>query len=134
MTKPTGNPRGRPRKEINFDEFEKLCQIQATLEEIAGWFECSVDTIERRVGEHYEDEDGNRLTFAEVFEGLRGKGKIGVRRVQFQRAMKGSDKMLIHLGKNYCGQSDKHEIASTGDITLRVVYDDDSDRTEDPTA
>jgi len=29
---------------------------------------------------------------------------------------------------------DKHEIASTGDITLRVVYDDDGDRTEDPTA
>ena len=113
MTKPTGKPKGRPRKEIDFVEFEKLCFIQATIEEIAGWFECSISTIQERVAEHYEAEDGKRPTFDMVAAGLRGKGKIGVRRAQFQRAAKGSDKMLIHLGKNYCGQSEKAEVEHT---------------------
>ena len=37
---------GRPRIEIDKEEFEKLCDIQCTLTEIAGWFRCSPDTIE----------------------------------------------------------------------------------------
>ena len=47
--KPTGNPNGRPKKEIDRQEFEKLCGLQCTLEEIAGWFGVSEDTIERWV-------------------------------------------------------------------------------------
>ena len=125
MTKKTGKPMGRPRIEIDFDEFEKLCLIQATLEEMAGWFGCSADTVERRVSEHYEyeDEQGNKInpTFAEVFGRLRGKGKIGLRRTQFQRALAGSDKMLIHLGKQHLGQSDKHEIDVTERVPLVIV-------------
>ena len=121
MTKPTGKPKGRPRKEIDIKEFEKLCYIQATLEEIAGWFECDAKTIEARVGDYYVDEEGNRPTFSEIADGLRGKGKIGVRRGQFQRAQAGSDKMLIHLGKNYCGQSEKSEIEVTQKGPLVIV-------------
>ena len=102
--------KGRPRKEIDYAEFEKLCYFQATLEEIAGWFNCSTDTIERRVAEHYLDEEGNGRTFADVFSSLRGKGKIALRRKQFQRGLAGSDKMLVHLGKQYLGQSDKAEV------------------------
>ena len=131
MTKPTGKPMGRPRKEIDIAEFEKLCYIQATLEEIAGWFECDVKTIEARVRDHYKDDEGNGLTFSEVFAGLRGKGKIGVRRGQFQRAAKGSDKMLIHLGQQYCNQKDYQDIS--GNITLTVKYDD-NDESHDPSS
>jgi len=100
---------GRPRIEINYEEFEKLCYFQATLIEVASWFKCSPDTIELRVKEHYLDEDGNGRTFTDVFGSLRGNGKIALRRQQFQRAMNGSDKMLIHLGKHYLGQTDKVE-------------------------
>jgi len=100
---------GRPRIEIDFKRFEEFCVVQSTLEEIAGWFDCSPDTIERRVAEHYKDENGNGRTFADVSGHLRSKGKTSLRRAQFQKALRGSDKMLIHLGKNYCGQSDKHE-------------------------
>ena len=36
--KRTNNPRmGRPKIEIDKDQFEKLCNIQCTKEEIAGW-------------------------------------------------------------------------------------------------
>ena len=122
MTKPTGKKSsGRPRIEIDFKKFEEFCVVQSTIEEIAGWFGCSVDTIERRVAEHYLDEDGKGRTFADVFESLRGKGKMSLRRAQFQRALKGSDKMLIHLGKNYCGQSEKSEIEVTQKGPLVIV-------------
>ena len=104
---------GRPRIEINYEEFEKLCYFQATLIEVASWFKCSPDTIELRVKEHYLDEDGNGRTFTDVFGSLRGKGKIALRRQQFQNAMKGSDKMLVHLGKQYLGQTEKSEVEHT---------------------
>ena len=111
---------GRPRIEIDFKRFEEFCVVQSTLEEIAGWFDCSPDTIERRVAEHYLDDEGNGRTFADVSEGLRGKGKTSLRRAQFQRALKGSDRMLIHLGKQYCGQTDVVE--HTGRQTWIVKY------------
>ncbi len=38
---------GRPRARINWRDFDKLCGLQATQEEIAWWFGCSVDTLER---------------------------------------------------------------------------------------
>ena len=38
---------GRPPIEIDKDQFEKLCGIQCTEEEISGWFKCSVDTLNR---------------------------------------------------------------------------------------
>jgi len=112
---------GRPRIEIDFDEFEKLCHFQCTLDEIAIWFGCSASTVEERVKEHYLDEDEKGLTFYEVSRGLRGRGKIGIKRKQFQRALGGSDKMLIHLGKQYLGQAEKHEISGPdgGAIAVR---------------
>ena len=75
MTKPTGKPKGRPRIEIDFAEFEKLCFIQATLEEIAGWFDCTTETIEARVKEHYLDDEGNGLTFRRQLLVYGAKGK-----------------------------------------------------------
>ena len=36
---------GRPKIQINEIEFEKLCGLQCTEEEIAGFFNCSIDTI-----------------------------------------------------------------------------------------
>ncbi|HEY6803965.1 MAG TPA: hypothetical protein VI306_10335 [Pyrinomonadaceae bacterium] len=44
-TKP--NKGGRPRKELNKSTFEGLCEIQATLEEVAGVFRVTEDTVER---------------------------------------------------------------------------------------
>lgn len=97
-------PVGRPRKEIDWVEFDKLCAMQCTLGEIAGWFECSEDTIERRVKEQFG------MDFADVFKEKRSKGKIALRRQQYQTALEGNVPLLIFLGKNYLGQSDKQEM------------------------
>jgi len=94
---------GRPKIEIDWDEFNKLCNMQCTLVEIAGWFDCSEDTIERRVKEKYE------ITFAEHYKKKSAKGKISLRRKQTDIALNGNVTMLIWLGKQYLDQSDKRE-------------------------
>ena len=103
---------GRPRKEIDNKIFENLCGLQCTLEEIAGVFDCSVDTIERWCKREYGE------TFAEVYKKHSAKGKTSLRRIQFKLAEK-SAAMAIFLGKNYLGQKDS--IIETDEQTLQAV-------------
>jgi hypothetical protein len=106
------NKAGRPAIEIDKDNFEKLCGIQCTLEEIAGFFNCSHDTIERWCKKTYEGK-----TFKEVFEDKRSSGLISLRRHQFRQAETNAT-MAIWLGKQYLGQKD---------ILLTNVYNDGED-------
>lgn len=96
---------GRPRKEIDQKQFENLCGLQCTLEEIAGWFRCSEDTIQRWCIRTYKDGNGKPQGFAVVFKKFSADGKISLRRAQFQLAKK-SAAMAIFLGKQYLGQKD----------------------------
>lgn len=104
----------RPRIEIDKEQFEKLCSLQCTKEEIAGFFNCSEDTIERWCKREYKD------NFAVVFAKKRTTGKISLRRTQFQMA-EHNVTMAIWLGKQYLGQSDKQEVGV-------VVNDDETIR------
>lgn len=103
---------GRPQKEIDKKIFENLCGLQCTLEEIAGVFDCSVDTIERWCKREYGE------TFAETYKKHSAKGKMSLRRAQFKLAEK-SAAMAIFLGKNYLGQKDN--IIETDEQTLQAV-------------
>lgn len=106
----------RPRKEIDFEQFTKLCAIQCTLEEIAAWFECSEDTIEnwckRELGSHFSD----------IYKQYAQVGKISLRRYQFELAKK-SVPMAIFLGKNYLRQRDVWDINQDikADIDVRDI-------------
>ena len=92
----------RPRKEIDPKIFKNLCAIFCTLDEIAGVFDCSPDTIERWCQREYGE------PFAEVYKKECGRGKSSLRRMQFKLAEK-SAAMAIFLGKNYLGQKDQPE-------------------------
>lgn len=94
---------GRPRKEINKTEFEKLCFLQCTEREFCSWFDVSDETLNKWCKENY---DGR--TFLDVFKEKRENGLISLRRTQFQLAEK-SPAMAIFLGKNLLGQTDKME-------------------------
>ena len=94
---------GRPRKEINKTEFEKLCFLQCTRNEFCSWFDVSDETLNKWCKENY---DGR--TFLAVFQEKRENGLISLRRTQFQLAEK-SPAMAIFLGKNLLGQTDKVE-------------------------
>ena len=94
---------GRPRKEIDNKQFENLCGLQCTLEEVCGWFDVTDKTLDRWCRETYG------ANFSEVFKQKRGKGKIALRRSQWRLAENNAT-MAIWLGKQYLGQRDAVDI------------------------
>jgi hypothetical protein len=95
------NKGGRPRKVIDQGFFERLCENQCTLEEIAHVLDVSEDTVERWCKRAYE------LGFADTYKKFSAWGKTSLRRYQFEAAKKGNPTIQIWLGKQYLGQTDK---------------------------
>lgn len=90
----------RPRKEIDRKQFENLCGLQCTKEEVCSFFEITDKTLESWCKRTYKH------GFSDVFSQKRGKGKISLRRAQFRLAEKNAS-MAIWLGKQYLGQKDQ---------------------------
>lgn len=110
-------PGGRPRIEIDEEQFKGLCSIQCTEEEIANWFKCSVDTIERWCKREF------KMSFAECYKKFSVGGKISLRRYQMKMAEHNAT-MAIWLGKQYLGQTDKQDVdvsVNSDDDTLREM-------------
>ena len=105
----------RPKIIIDKSQFEKLCGLQCTEEEIAGFFGCSTDTIERWCRRTY------RQRFSAVYAEKRGLGKISLRRAQFRLAEK-SAAMAIFLGKNYLGQHDSKDVELSGQLAMQNPF------------
>lgn len=110
----------RPRKEIDSEQFEKLCALQCTLKEIAGWFGCSEDTIERWCLREYQDENGQPMSFAEAYKNFSVDGKISLRRFQFKMAER-NPSMAIWLGKQWLGQRDTIDVGMNVDNRAKEV-------------
>ncbi len=108
----------RPRIEINQKQFESMCALQCTKKDIANFFDCSEDTIERWCKRTYHE------SFAVVFGKKRIVGMISLRRSQFELAKKNAT-MAIWLGKQYLGQVDKQqiEVSQTTDESIREMED-----------
>lgn len=90
----------RPRINIPKKEFEKLCALQCTLDDIAGFFDCSEDTIERWCQREYGK------GFAEIFKQKRKKGIVSLRKSGFDMA-KNNPSVHIFYAKNYLGMKDQ---------------------------
>ena len=88
---------GRKRLRINLVELEKLCGLNCTDEEIAGFFGVSVRTIERRK---------QRPAVADPMQRGRAKGRLSLRRKLFQLALEGNVAACIVLAKNLLGYRD----------------------------
>jgi hypothetical protein len=108
---------GRPQIQIDKSDFEKLCVLQCTKADIANWFECSEDTIEKWCKRTYGE------TFTAVFAQKREKGKVSLRRMQWKSAEAGNVTMQIFLGKQYLGQKDQQgiEIAQSKEKFAEVL-------------
>lgn len=102
---------GRPKKEIDAELVKRLAHIQCTHAEIGAVVGVSETTIKRRFG--------GRIAV------WREGGKRSLRRLQWKRAREGSDKMLIHLGKQYLGQTDKVEQTVEQRGKIGVMFDGD---------
>lgn len=97
----------RPKIKIDFDMVKKLCAIQCTGQEIADVLDVSYDTLERRVKEVYQ------ISFADYIKKHSANGKMSLRRKQHEVAMNGNTTMLVWLGKQYLGQTDKQIVDNT---------------------
>lgn len=116
----------RPRIEIDKEIFENICGIQCTLEEIAGVFNCSEDTIERWCKRTYE------MGFAEVYKKHSARGKMSLRRFQFNLAKKNAA-MAIFLGKQYLGQKDNLEFEDKEALSkLDMILDEVKNESSKP--
>ena len=105
----------RPRKEIDQKQFENLCGLQCTLEEICGWFDVTDKTLDSWCKRTYN------ASFSEVFKQKRGNGKISLRRMQWRLAEKNAT-MAIWLGQQYLDQRDIVEQNITSD-GVKVIID-----------
>lgn len=102
---------GRPRKEIDFEEFKKLCRLYCTKTEVAGWFDVSLATLERRIKE-WAKEHGVDDTFEALVKRYSAHTKVSLRRRQIEIALnskKDNVSMLIWLGKQLLNQMDSPE-------------------------
>ena len=90
----------RPRKVINQKQFESLCAIQCTQEEICNVLDVTDKTLTRWCNEVYN------LSFSEVYEQKRDIGRMSLRRNQFKLAEGGNTTMQIWLGKQVLKQSE----------------------------
>jgi len=97
---------GRPPKQINWVEFEKLCRIQCSLQEMCSWFGVTEKTLERKVRDNYGE------GFSQVFAKKRVGGLVSLRHNLFKLSEK-NVAAAIFLSKNYLGMSDKGEIDIT---------------------
>lgn len=107
---------GRPRIEINKKEFEKLCALQCTKEDIAGFFDVSEDTIDRFCKREYKE------SFAVVFNKKRRLGTVSLRKAGFDMAKK-NPSVHIFYAKNFLGMTDDYRTAVSGFEDLTPLAD-----------
>jgi len=111
---------GRPETKIDWEQFDKLCMLQCTQKEIASFFDCTDETIQNLV-KKYKNTD-----FSVYYAQKSQKGKIAIRRKQFQVAESGNTTMLIWLGQNWLSQSNRETISETEKeikVNIQVVDD-----------
>lgn len=94
--------RGRPMIEIDADKVEMLASFGCSTVEIAKLHNCDEHTIRKR--------------FKDELERGRESMKIKLRQLQWKTAEQGSNAMLIFLGKQYLGQSDRNELELVGNL------------------
>jgi len=111
MTDASKRRRGRTPVHIDLGDLEKLCMLQCTDQELAGWFNVSTRTIEKR---------RKQPEFSEVMQRGRAKGRISVRRAQMKLLENGNGTMGVWLGKQLLGQRDAGAAEHTGNTTDQI--------------
>ena len=117
---------GRPQVPLDPRQVEELARIGCTEADMAAVLGVSVDTIQRRKRASCE--------FCGVIEKGQASLRNSVRRLQVKKALEGNVTMLIWLGKQLLGQSDRHEMSTSGEQRVRIVEVEGPDLTNDGAA
>ena len=99
----------RPKKyDIDTKQVEQLDSYGCTVREVANFFGCSEDLIKK--------------SYSQFMTKGKDSGKIRLRKLQWNAAEKGNVPMLIWLGKQVLGQTDKQELTEIKPID-EIVFD-----------
>ena len=113
-------PKG-PSKPMTDEDFEKLVgmiRIQCTAEEICAILGMSEDTLGRRIAERNISGVKN---FADLYKRHQDEGKASLRRAQWKSATQDNNPtMLVWLGKNMLGQTDKQDVRMSGELAHKI--------------
>jgi hypothetical protein len=99
---------GRPKIAVNKANLLRLSKLQCTMEELAAFFEVSLDTMKRRLKEP---------ELREIWDRGKALGMLSIRRRQFQLMLLPNSagvQMTVHLSKFHLGQTEKSLIELTG--------------------
>lgn len=111
----------RIEKTIDLDELKNLMTFYPTLQEIASWFDCSPDTIERRVKGNWG------VTFKEFRELNSGKTRLLLKRKAISKALEeDNEKMLIYCLRTLTDLNDKvlNKETTNEPVEIRLTYED----------
>ena len=110
-------PRHRAEQDIDTGELEKLGLMHCTQAECAAFFGVAEETLCRVLKRSAAHRD--------AYERGLQKGKMSIRRKQYELAMTGDKTMLIWLGKQLLGQVDKAETKHVGEDgdALKIVVE-----------
>ncbi len=97
----------RPKKTISPKQVEELAKINCSYAEMAAVLDCNVSTLQRR--------------FAQAIKKGRQQGTASLKRKQYERAMAGHVGMLIWLGKNLLGQTDRQDLTVQGELPTLTI-------------
>ena len=96
---------------VDKQKFRELCGCFATRDEVCATFGISPKTLNRLINEYLHDEiapdSDSPVSFQDAFQTYSASARGSLRRKQFELAMNGDKTMLIFLGKNYLGQTDR---------------------------
>lgn len=116
MAKTATKP-GRPKVSIDWNQVGKMLEAGATAEGIAATIGCDRDTLYNRC------KTDLKTDYSAFAQQKKARGDELLKSKQFQIAMSGDKTMLIWLGKQRLGQSDRQqtEISGTLDVSTRVI-------------
>lgn len=114
--------RGVYGSKVNPEQFEELCSLMCTEQEICGVLGVSHDTLLRWIRQYYKnlEQPDVPLNFKQVFDIFSSNAKVSLRRIQFKQA-ETNPTMAIFLGKQYLGQ--KEVIEETSLQRIEVIDD-----------
>ena len=118
---------GRPAVDVDWKKVDDMLAAGCIGTEIASTLGICADTLYRHC------EKDLKMTFTAYMQQKRAKGDALIRIAQFDEAIRNRDRgMLIWLGKNRLGQSDKSEVEHKGQVPVEVVNYSTTKKTIEP--
>lgn len=107
---------GRPIKHIDDAKLKAICRFKPRMEDVAAFFECSPDHIEKYI----------KRTYGKTFSEFRDENMVHTRFSLIQKAidqaMGGNTAMMIFCLKNLCGWMDKMEQVMPDGAKIQISY------------